>query len=126
MLSPAGTNLEVTLVEDGDVVIIAWVSVVNDPVIKRVRLFFKGGAWLKSEPIIGEDSPYGVNRFERTELDVIWDKEGKCLDTGVYLVEESDWLDGAGANRFGCIHFAVEGRSQWVELLAKGFSWSWQ
>ncbi|RIH90774.1 hypothetical protein Mterra_00146 [Calidithermus terrae] len=115
---------------------------VEDLEFLRVVMEFPGGQWVRMYPVIDDDDPDLLGRFDwgsvpsffdatrsphetGEEFRSAWRAAGVCPDPWVYEVESSTWLGESGAGRFGCRHFLVRGREMWVEVLALGYSWRW-
>ncbi len=52
-----------------------------------------------------------------------WNDSRICPNSGVYVVENSDWDVGPDKARFNLNHFLIVGESCFIEILAKGCTW---
>jgi hypothetical protein len=141
-ISPSISNLVITIEEDGDVVVsgnVYSISTDDESNIifedKRVLITFKSGQWLRTYPLIDQEDLKNHGFVNAVEFDsnnpelylenfkLNWRKSMICPDSGVYEVDNSDWLKQTNGVEWKLKHFVCEGHDFWFELLAKGFTW---
>lgn len=53
-----------------------------------------------------------------------WSSSGRCPDPGVYVLKKSAMLDSLCKGRKEYLHYVVCGHDNYVEVIARGYSWS--
>jgi hypothetical protein len=64
----------------------------------------------------------GVDEFRERFWD-LWRVTGQCPDPAVYSIDCSDWLPLLHPVKSPSVHYIICGHSNYIEMIAKGFSW---
>lgn len=148
MVSPSVSGLVVRLEEAGDTKV--WFNaslksgvdprgVIPNLENPRVVVTFTSGMWASFWPTTGDEGAIDFRVYDQSRLplaqtspeeyldalDVLWVRNQRCPNPGVFEIESSAWLAESGASRYGCRHYVVGGREARFEVLARGFSWEY-
>jgi hypothetical protein len=146
MVSVSVSELRVTVVENGDAVVVfdamalGGAGADNDFLERSVEVTFKAAQWVRTAPAATNECAIPPDLFDRSAvepgpdddpgeyLDAArrrWIASGICPDPNFYEVAESRWLAESGAAKLRCKHYVLEGHGMWIEVLCRSMAWRW-
>jgi len=141
MLSPSVPELRVSIVENGDTVVLADVTVLKTGSRHEferagIEITFAHGQWVRTYPAVSDIDTIPPGKFDVSNVYTVgvddessrifherWVRDRFCPDPYFYEVADSRWAAEADAVRFRCRHFVLVGHDMWMEVLALELSW---